>query len=242
MYWAGLWNPMNLGSNSEPWTSHLISLSHDFLLFETISEIYESSEWRIVGLLYWFGISLTTFSTVVPQELGFSKTFLKQSWKLRNQQDISHEAFLPLPHHVPMPVLSPFQALLGKAQAIYLTAQTSRFALLRACKNKLGGSSGFSKDKAASVILENISGKITHLTNSCFCVIPNQPLDSCLLKFVQSALCKHWSGSTSLCWTNVPNRPKKSNKFFRTTRSYFTAVGLNWACGQCVGRTPGLHH
>lgn len=87
-----------------------------------------SSEWHIVGLLYWLSTSLTTFFPFVPQEVGFFETFWKRELEIMKNTTFSHKksalcSFPYLSLLVAFPWLSsiPFQALLGKAQCIYLT-------------------------------------------------------------------------------------------------------------------------
>lgn len=215
----------DLGSNPGSWTSYLVSLRHGFLLFETISEIYESSKWHIVGLLYWLSSSLTTFSTVVPQEQSkaFLKLFLKWSWKLWSQTQRfptrnQSWSFPYLAALATFPQLSstPFQALPGKAQGICLMVQTSHFALSRACKNELLGGSGFSEGKAVSVILENIKMWKNFSSHQLvfLCGIASTPWwspfrvrSTCSMQ----TLCMH--GSVSLCRTNAPNRQNEQSVF-----------------------------
>lgn len=85
------------------------------------------SEWHIVGLLYWFSTSLTTFFPFVPQEVGFFETFLKRELEIMKNTTFPHKksalcSFPYLSRLVAFPWLSsiPFQALLEKAQGIHL--------------------------------------------------------------------------------------------------------------------------
>lgn len=159
----GLGNPMNLGSNSGSWTSYLVSLRHGFLLFETISEIYESSKWHIVGLLTQLFLNNILYCHPPRAKQGFSETFLKIQLEIMEPNGTSShkksvkKLSLPrLTRPTPTAVCNALPGSPGKAQDLCLMVQISHFALSRACKNEVLGGSGFSKSKAVSVILENI--------------------------------------------------------------------------------------
>lgn len=109
---------MNLGSNSGSWASYLISPHRDFLIFETISETYESTkQWmaqsRSPVLTQCFLDSILSYC---PQELGFSETFENRELEImKPNTTFSHKKsvmWLSLPcfaGYLPMAVFNSFR-------------------------------------------------------------------------------------------------------------------------------------
>lgn len=121
---------MNLGSNLGSWESSLISPSHDFVLFETISGIYESiKQWptrsRSLALTQFFLDSMPSYHP--PRARLFRHFFesrelaiMKPSITLSHMNSKSHGfPYLALLGTFPQLSSVPSQALLGRPTAFF---------------------------------------------------------------------------------------------------------------------------